>query len=42
MVVGYGKVTDVTEALAVEEVSLVEEDLVEIRTAPTTPGMVLT
>ena len=40
-VVVYGKDTDTTEAVAVEEVAAVEEDVVDIRVAPTIPGTVL-
>ena len=41
LVVVYGKDTDTTEAVAVEEVAAVEEDVVDIRVAPTIPGTVL-
>ena len=36
-----GKVTYTTEAVSVKEVVEVEEDVVAIRIAPTTPGTVL-
>ena len=41
MVVGAGKSTDASEALAMEEVAAGEEDVVTIRIASTTYGMVL-
>ena len=40
MVLDAGKVTYATEELAVEEVTVVEEDGVAIRIAPTKPGMI--
>ena len=42
VVIGAGKATDAMESMALEEVSVVEEDVVEICITPTTPGMVLT
>ena len=42
MVVGTGKATDTIEAVAVKDVVLVEENVVVILIAHTTPGMVLT
>ena len=41
MVVGAGKATDATEAVAVEVVSMVEEDMVGIHIVPTTHVMLL-
>ena len=40
MVVESGKSTDATEAVSVENVAAVKEDVVAIRIAPTTPGTV--
>ena len=40
MVVESGKSTDATEAVSVEHVAAVKEDVVAIRIAPTTPGTV--
>ena len=39
---GAGKLTDTMDAVAVEEVAMVEEDVVTISISPTTPGMLLT
>ena len=41
LVVGNGKATDKTEAVAKEKVVVVEEDVVAIRINHTTPGIVL-
>ena len=41
MFVGAGKATDATDVVDVEEVVMVVEDVVAIRIAPTTSGMVL-
>ena len=42
MVVGDRKETDMTEAVAVEEMAVVEEDMMAILIDPTTPVMVFT
>ena len=42
MVVGTGKATDAIEAVAVEDVAVVEENVAVILIAHTIPGMVLT
>ena len=39
---GYGEATDATEVVSMEEVALMEEDVLDIRIAPTTSVMVLT
>ena len=41
MLVYSGRLKDATEAVYMEEVTAVEEDVVEIMIAPTTPGTVL-
>ena len=42
MVMDSGKVTDVIEVMVMEEGKTVEEGMMDIRIAPTTPGTVLT
>ena len=42
MIMESGKAIDATNAVAMEDMDVVEEDVVVIQIDPTTPGMVLT